>query len=207
MAQDRAQDRKTPGWLKFLLEFGPVLLFFIGYSRWKDETFTLAGNDYSGFVVITALFVPLMVATTLALWALTGKLSRMQLVTLVLVVIFGGLTVWLNDETFFKMKPSIIYALFAIALGIGLLRGESWLASLMGEVLPMRHEGWMILTKRMALFFLFLAVLNEVIWRTLSTDTWVNFKTFGLPLALFAFIMTQGGMVSKYALPKDDDKA
>ena len=201
-----AQDRKPAGWIKFALEFGPVLLFFIGYSRWKDETFTLAGSDYSGFIVITALFIPLMVASTLALWALTGKLSRMQLVTLILVVVFGGLTVWLNDETFFKMKPTIIYALFALALGLGLLRGESWLASLMGEVLPMRHEGWMILTKRMTLFFLFLAVLNEVIWRGFSTDVWVNFKTFGLPIALFTFIMTQGAMVSRHALPKEDDQ-
>lgn len=193
-----AQERPVNPLVKMVLEFGPLIAFFVGYSRWKDQTFNILGTDYSGFIVVTAAFIPLMVVCSGLLWILSGKLSRMQVLTLVLVVIFGGLTVWLNDETFFKMKPTIIYALFAAILGFGLLRGESYMASLMGEVMPMSREGWMILTKRMAGFFLALAVANEVIWRLASTDTWVNFKTFGLPIALVVFFMAQGGLLKRH---------
>lgn len=200
-------ERTVSPWIKMALELGPVILFFIGYSRWKDDTFTLFGTEYSGFVLITAAFIPLMVAASLLLWALTGKISRMQGLTLVLVVVFGGLTVWLNDETFFKMKPTIIYALFAAILGFGLLRGQSYMAALMGEVMPMRPEGWMALTRRMAWFFAGLAVANEAIWRLMSTDAWVNFKTFGLPAALFVFFMAQGGLLRRHGLQEPDDAA
>lgn len=195
-----AQERKVNAWVKTGLELGPVIAFFIGYSRWKDEVFTIGGTAYDGFVVVTAAFIPLMLVSTLILWRLSGHLSRMQILTLVLVVVFGGLTVWLNDPTFFKMKPTIIYALFAAILGFGLLRGQSYMAGLMGQVMPMQHEGWMILTRRMAWFFAALAVANEGIWRTMTTDAWVNFKTFGLPVALFAFFMLQGGLVKRFGL-------
>lgn len=195
-----AQERDVNPWVKMGLELGPVIAFFIGYSRWKDDVFTIAGTDYNGFVLVTAAFIPLMVASTLILWRLSGHLSRMQILTLVLVVVFGGLTVWLNDETFFKMKPTIIYALFAAILGFGLMRGQSYMAALMGQVMPMQPEGWMILTRRMTWFFAALAVANEAIWRLMSTDAWVNFKTFGLPLALFAFFMLQGGLVRRFGL-------
>jgi len=198
-----ATERAVIPMVKLALELGPVIAFFIGYSWWKDDTFTIAGTDYSGFVVITAAFIPLMVVATLILWRLSGVLSRMQGLTLVLVVVFGGLTVWLNDETFFKMKPTIIYAMFAAILGFGLLRGQSYLAALMGQLMPMRHEGWMALTRRMALFFAVLAVLNEGVWRLMSTDAWVNFKTFGLPLALFAFFMLQGGLIRQHGISTD----
>lgn len=199
-------ERKISPLVKMALELGPVVAFFIGYSRWKDGTFTVMGTDYSGFVLLTAAFIPLMVACTGILWALTGKLSRMQLLTLVMVVVFGSLTVWLNDETFFKMKVTIIYGLFAAILGFGLLRGQSYMASLMGEMMPMRHEGWMILTRRMAMFFAGLAVSNEIVWRLFSTDAWVNFKTFGLPVALFAFFMLQSGLLNRYGV-KDGDQS
>lgn len=195
-----AQERKVNAWVKTGLELGPVIAFFIGYSRWKDEVFTIGGTAYDGFVVVTAAFIPLMLVSTLILWRLSGHLSRMQILTLVLVVVFGGLTVWLNDPTFFKMKPTIIYALFAAILGFGLLRGQSYMAGLMGQVMPMQHEGWMILTRRMAWFFAALAVANEAVWRTMTTDAWVNFKTFGLPVALFAFFMLQGGLVKRFGL-------
>jgi intracellular septation protein len=120
--------------------------------------------------------------------------------------VFGGLSVWLNDERFFKMKPTIIYALFAAILGFGLWRGESYLKVLMGEVLPMEQAGWMIITKRLVGFFVLLAVLNEVVWRGFSTEAWVNFKTFGLTAALFLFFMTQSRVFSKYGIepPKKD---
>lgn len=199
-------ERKISGGLKMLLELGPVAAFFIGYIKLKDQIFTIGGTDYAGFIVVTAAFIPLILVCTGILWALTGKLSKMQVVTVVLVVVFGGLSVWLNDERFFKMKPTIIYTLFAAILGFGLLRGQSYLKSVMGELLPMHPEGWMILTKRLALFFAVLAVLNEVIWRGFSTEVWVNFKTFGLTAAMFLFFMTQSGVFSKYGIetPKDD---
>lgn len=198
-------EKKISGGLKMALELGPVIAFFIGYTRWKDDVFTIAGAEYSGFIVVTALFIPLMVVSTLILWRLTGVLSKMQIVTLVLVVVFGGLTIWLNDEAFFKMKPTIIYALFAGVLGFGLMRGQSYLAAVMGDALPMTPEGWMILTRRLAVFFAVLAVANEGVWRMMSTDAWVNFKTFVLPVALFGFFMTQGGVLSRHSLSDSKD--
>ena len=199
-------ERKLSGWVKAALEYGPILAFFVAYVRLKDQVFLIGGSEYSGFLVVTAGFIPLMVICTGLIWALTGKLSKMQLVTVVLVVVFGGLSVWLQDERFFKMKPTMIYLFFAVALGFGLMRGQSYLQAVMGEALPMRDEGWMILTKRIALFFLALAVANEVIWRLFSTDVWVNFKTFGLTAALFLFFLTQGRLLQAYGIPKEGPK-
>jgi intracellular septation protein len=103
------------------------------------------------------------------------------------------------------MKPTIIYALFAAILGFGLWRGDSYLKSVMGEALPMTHEGWMILTKRVTLFFIGLAVLNEVIWRTMSTDIWVNFKTFGLTIGVFVFFMAQSKLFQTHGLEQTEE--
>ncbi|MAQ83481.1 inner membrane-spanning protein YciB [Psychromarinibacter halotolerans] len=189
--------------LKLALDMGPILAFFVGYMLLRDRTFVIGGSEYSGFILVTAAFIPLLALSTLVLWRLTGTLSKMQIVTLVLVVVFGGMTVWLNDERFFKMKPTMIYTLFALVLGFGLLRGQSYMQSVMGEMLPMQPEGWMILTKRVTVFFVLLAVLNEVIWRTMSTDAWVNFKTFGLTIGLFAFFMLQGKLFQTYGIETD----
>lgn len=190
--------RAVPGWVRSALELGPVLLFFVAYLWLKDETFTVAGTEYSGFIIVTAGFIPLILLCTGILWMLTGKLSQMQIVTAVLVTVFGGLSVWLNDERFFKIKPTLIYLLFAAVLGFGLLRGRSYLSLVLSEALPLTAEGWMILTRRMALLFVGLAAANEVVWRTMSTDAWVNFKTFGLPLAIFVFIFTQMALIKKH---------
>ncbi|MDZ4093401.1 MAG: inner membrane-spanning protein YciB [Paracoccaceae bacterium] len=197
-------EKKINPILKLALELGPILAFFIGYGKLRDQTVTIAGSDYSGFIVMTALFIPVMLITTGVLWALTGKLSKMQAATVVLVVVFGGLSVWLKDERFFKMKPTMIYLLFGGVLGFGLLRGKSYLRAVMDDALPMQPEGWMILTRRITVFFFGLAVANEVIWRNFSTDTWVSFKTFGLTAALFAFFMTQGRLMAKYGIEKDN---
>lgn len=189
--------------MKAALEFGPIVLFFIGYLKLREQTFNFGGTDYDGFIIVTAAFVPLLAITTFILWRLTGHVSRMQIATLVLVTIFGGLSVWFNDDRFFKMKPTMIYLLFGGVLGFGLLRGQSYLKYVMEEMLPLQDEGWMILTKRLTAFFLGLAVLNEIIWRTQSTDTWVYFKTFGLSAAVFVFFMTQTGVFSRYSLEED----
>jgi intracellular septation protein len=178
----------------------------VGYVKLKDQVFTVLGTEYSGFILMTALFIPLMILTTGILWALTGKLSKMQIATVVLVVVFGGLSVWLQDERFFKMKPTMIYLLFGGALGFGLLRGQSYLKLVMEEALPLQPEGWMILTRRLTAFFFALAVANEAVWRLMSTEAWVNFKTFGLTAALFLFFMTQGGVLTRYGIEEDKDK-
>ena len=199
-----AEEQKTAG-LKSALELGPIIAFFVAYLALRDKVFTIGGTDYSGFIIATACFVPLLALTTFLVYRLTGKLSKMQIMTLVLVVIFGGLTVWLNDERFFKMKPTIIYTLFAAILGFGILRGQSYLHAVMSELLPMTEVGWMILTKRVAVFFLCLAILNEIIWRNFSTDAWVNFKTFGLTLGVFAFFMAQSRLFQTHSIANTED--
>lgn len=199
-------DDKTPApWVKPTLELGPIALFFIGYLMLRDRIFTFGGAEYSGFIVVTAAFVPLIALSTFILWRLTGKLSKMQIVTLVLVVVFGGLTVWLNDERFFKLKPTLIYLIFGGLLGVGLLRGQSYLRLVMDEMIPLDHEGWMKLTRRFTLFFFALALANEVVWRTMSTDAWVNFKTFGLTIAMFVFFMLQGKLFEAHGTGKDSE--
>jgi len=200
-----SEAKKVSPGTKFALEFGPVLAFFVGFLVFRDRSFTFFGAERDGFILVTALFIPLMMATTYVLYRLTGKISKMQIVTLVLVVVFGGLTVWLNDDRFFKMKPTIIYAMFAGILGVGLLQGRSYMQYVMEEMLPMQEQGWMILTKRLAIFFAGLAVANEVVWRTMSDGAWVSFKTFVLPLALFAFFMTQGKLFETYSTEKKDE--
>jgi intracellular septation protein len=189
--------------VKIVIELVPIVAFFVAYGRLKGQTFMLGGTSYDAFIVITAAFIPLMLISTGLLWALTGKLSKMQIATLVLVIVFGGLSVWFNDERFFKMKPTIIYLLFGGILGFGLLRGQSYLKLVVEEVLPMREEGWMILTRRIMLFFFGLAIANEVVWRTMSTGAWVTFKTFVLTVALFAFFMAQAKLMQKYAVEDD----
>ncbi len=196
--------KKVNPFVKLALELGPIVVFFIAYGKMKDQTFAYNGTDYNGFIVVTALFVPLLAVTTFILYRLSGKISVMQIMTLLIVVVFGGLSIWFNDERFFKMKPTMIYLLFAGMLGFGLLRGQSYLQLVMDEAMPLKHEGWMILTKRLCLFFAALAVTNEVVWRTMSTDAWVNFKVFGLTAAVFAFFMTQGKLMQKYAIEEDE---
>lgn len=194
--------------LKQVLEFGPTVLFFVLYLRIKDDTFTLWGRDYSGFIVATVILVPLLLLSTAVLWRLTGKLSRMQVFTGVMVVVFGGLTAWFNDPRFFKMKTTIVYGIFAALLGAGLLRGTSWLEWVMGELLPMRREGWMKLTRRLALLFAGLAIANELVWRTQAEATWVAIETFAFPAALFLFLWAQIVLLRGHLIePEEPPKA
>ena len=198
------ESKKINPILKIILELGPIIIFFVGYGKIKDQLFAFGGQEYEGFIVATALFIPLILMTTGILWILTGKLSKMQLVTALLVVVFGGLGIWFNDERFFKMKPTILYLAFSVILYAGLMRKKSFLAVVMDEVMPLKYEGWMILTRRLALFFFLLALSNELVWRFMSTDTWVSFKTFVLPLLLFGFCISQSAMLSRYSVEKPD---
>lgn len=177
--------------VKQILELGPPLLFFAAYLWMRDETYLLGGTEYSGFIVAAGVFVPILLASMALLWRLTGRLSRMQVFTIVMVVLFGGLTVWFNEERFFKMKTTLVYGLFALILGAGLVQGRSYLAWVMADFLPMTDEGWMRLTRRLALFFAALAAANEVVWRTMSTDAWVKIETFGFPVLMFLFLWVQ----------------
>ena len=186
--------------LKQVLELGPTLAFFLIYLRIKDETYTLGGTDYSGFIIAALVFVPILLVAMGILWALTGKLSRMQIFTAFMVIFFGGLTAWFNDERFFKMKTTIVYGAMAALLGIGLLRGQSYLQFVMEEFLPMQRAGWMIFTKRLAFIFAVLAIANEIIWRTQSTETWVKLETFAFPVVLFLFLWVQIIGLQKYLI-------
>jgi len=190
--------------LKQVLDLGPPIAFFLIYLRLRDDTFTIGGNEYSGFIVATLAFIPIMLVAMGVLWWLTGKLSRMQIFTAFMVLFFGALTAWFNDERFFKMKTSIVYGCFSAILGVGLLQGRSYLAWVMADMMPMEDEGWMILTRRLCAAFAVLAVANEFVWRTMSTDLWVKIETFGFPLALFAFLWWQIVALQKY-MPEDKD--
>lgn len=193
--------------VKQVLELGPPLLFFVAYLRMRDETYTVGGTEYDGFIVAAGVFVPILLVSIAILWKLTGKLSRMQVFTAVMVVLFGGLTVWFNDERFFKMKTTLVYGLFSAILGLGLLQGRSYLAWVMSEFLPMAHEGWMRLTKRLTAFFAGLAVANEVVWRTMSTDAWVKIETFGFPLLMFVFLWSQIMALQSFMIDPEKDDA
>ena len=186
--------------LRQVLELGPPVAFFLIYLKLRDRTFDFAGTEYSGFIVATVLFVPLMLAAMAILWRLTGQLSRLQIFTAFMVIFFGGLTAWFNDERFFKMKTTIVYGVFSGLLGVGLLHGRSYLAFVMADMLPMRQVGWMILTRRLCLGFAVLAAANEFVWRTMSTDLWVKIETFGFPIALFLFLWWQVMALQKYMI-------
>ncbi|MCX7564918.1 septation protein IspZ [Sulfitobacter sp. F26169L] len=200
-----ADAREINPILKQVLELGPTLAFFVLYLRIKNDVFTIGGTEYTGFIVAAVVFVPILLVAMGILWAMTGKLSRMQVFTAFMVIFFGGLTAWFNDERFFKMKTTIVYGFLALLLGIGLMRGRSWLEFVMSDMMPMQHEGWMILTKRLTLAFIVLAVANEFIWRTMSTDAWVKIETFGFPIALMVFLFWQFAQLQPYVIEEGED--
>ena len=180
-------ELKSPsGWLRPSVEYGPIAIFFVAF------------NLADLFVATAAI----MVATTLALalsYAVERRIPMMPLITAALVGIFGGLTLWLNDETFIKMKPTIIQAIFGSVLFVGLLANRLFLKSLMGSVWHMTDKGWKILTMRFSVFFYLSAILNEAIWRTQSTDFWVNFKVFGLTGLTIAFVVSQLPLLKRFS--------
>lgn len=192
--------------LKLILEVGPIAVFFLAY-RWAPvaEGLGVAERQLEQILFATAIFVPTILAALAASWLLTRKLPKMAVITAVVVTIFGGLTLILRDDTFVKMKPTILYGLFAGILAFGLLRGQSYLKYLMDELIPMQDAGWMKFTVRFVVFYVFLAVLNEIVWRGWGTDTWVNFRTFVLPVANFGFIMAQVPLFQRYAASQSSE--
>ena len=193
--------------VKQVLELGPTV-FYLGLYTWiKDETYVIGGTEYSGFIVSMLIFIPVLLASMAVLWILTGKTSRMQIFTAFMVIFFGALTWYFNDESFFKAKTSIVYGLFALILGFGLWRGRSYLEWIMGEFLPMKTEGWMILTKRPALLFLGLALANEFIWRTQSEEVWVWLESLAFPAVMFVFLMVQVTALQEYLIEPEEAEA
>jgi intracellular septation protein len=192
--------------LKLALDLGPLLLFFFANSR--PALFeplirpiipaAVATGDRAGIFVATAVFmVAILIALALS-YALTKRLPMMALVSAVVVVVFGGATLLLQDELFIKLKPTIIYLLFAGTLFGGIVFGKNLLAVVFDQMFHLTAEGWHKLTVRWALFFLFLAALNEIVWRTQSTDTWVAFKVFGVLPITFIFAALQYPLLAKY---------
>lgn len=200
-----ATPRTLPPLLKLALEVGPIAVFFLAY-RWAPvpEGLSVTERQLQQVIFSTQVFIPTILAALGISWLLTRHLPRMAVITAIVVVVFGGLTLILRDDTFVKMKPTILYGIFAAILGFGLLRGQSYLRYLMEEMLPMAQEGWMTFTRRFVVFYLCLAVLNEIVWRGWGTDAWVNFRTFVLPLANIAFIMAQIPLFQRHAITREE---
>ena len=175
--------------LKFVVELGPLVVFFLANAR-------------AGIFWGTGLFI---VATLISLAAsriLFGRIPVMPLVSAFVVVVFGGLTLLLQDELFIKLKPTIVNSIFAAILFGGLCFGKSLLSYLFGDVFALDEEGWRKLTFRWACFFVFLALLNELAWRFLTTDQWVTFKVFGIMPITMVFAISQVGLLQRHALNK-----
>ena len=172
---------------KLLIDIGPLAVFFIFYTR-------------SG---LQASILPFMVSTVIAVlfsYILEKKIPIMPTVGAGIVLLFGGLTIYFDNDVFFKMKPTIINVLFAVILYGGILINKPLLKYLLGAAPKLEEAGWKILTQRWIGFFIALAVLNEIVWRTQTTDIWVNFKVFGILPITFIFTMTQFPLIKKYQI-------
>lgn len=179
-------------WLKFGLEMGPLLVFFFANAKW-------------GILTGTAVFV---VATAVALatsYALVRKIPLLPLISGVFVLTFGGLTIFLEDDLFIKLKPTIVNILFAAALMIGLLTGRNFLRLAFEAAFQLTEEGWRILAWRWAFFFLLLAAVNEVVWRSMSTDAWVSFKVFGIMPLTILFSLAQLPLLMRHQVVEEGE--
>ncbi|MAW89022.1 MAG: septation protein A [Phyllobacteriaceae bacterium] len=195
--------------LKLALELGPLVVFFFANSRgeWLAARYPVLAELGGPLFIATGLF---MAATAIALavsWALVRTLPIMPLISGVIVFVFGGLTLWLHDETFIKMKPTIVNTLFGAVLLGGLVFGKALLGYVFDSAFRLDAEGWRKLTLRWGLFFLLLAVANEVVWRLFSTDTWVAFKVWGIMPITLVFTMSQMPLIMKHSLEEIDGKS
>lgn len=185
-------DELRPQLTKLVLELGPLVVFFIVNAR-------------ADIFAATAWFMGAMVISLALSWVILKKVAVMPLVTGVVVLVFGGLTLWLQDDMFIKMKPTITNVLFGSVLLGGLLFGQSLLKYVFGDVYKLQPKGWFVLTLRWGLFFFVLAVLNEVVWRSFSTDLWVAFKVWGIMPLTVVFSMLQVPLLNRYA-PANEPK-
>jgi len=180
--------------LKIIIEGGPLVVFFAAYA-WGD------------IYTATAAFMVAVTAALVVSWITARKLPSVPLFSAFIVLVFGGLTLWFSDDTFIKMKPTIINAAFAVALFAGLAFNKPLLRSLFDSVFQIDAEGWRILTLRWALYFTGMAMLNEIVWRSFSTDTWVSIKVFGyLPITL-VFSLLQMPLIQRHSLAEEPKAA
>lgn len=181
--------RAAPPWLKPSVDFGPLAVFLLAYVS-------------KGLVAAT---IALMVTTAVALvvsFVFTRKVALMPLVTAIIVGVFGGLTLWLQDDTYIMMKPTIIYGLFAIMVGGGLVLGKPVLKAVMGEAFALDEAGWRRLSLRFTLFFIAMAVANEVVRRVATVDMWVLWKVPGSIVLTMAFMLSQMPLINRHRLPE-----
>ena len=198
-------DKKEENSLtKSMLEFVPLVTFFLAYYYFPNSN-NLTGEELSVEKIIfaTKVFVPILLFASFLSYVILRTISKMSLITALLVIFFGALTIWFRDPTFIKMKPTIIYLSFASILIVGLMRNRSLLQSLMGSTLALEERGWIVLTKRIIIFFISLAFLNELVWRYFGQDQWVNFKTFGMPILSLLFFAFQYRLFQKHLIDKE----
>jgi intracellular septation protein len=178
--------------LKLAIELGPLLVFF-------------GTNAAAGIYAGTAAFMAATIVSLVVAWFAYHKVPIMPLVSGVIVLVFGGLTLYLRDETFIKLKPTIVYTLFAVLLGAGLMWKKPVLELLFGAAFTLTEEGWRKLTLRWGLFFAVMAVVNELVWRNVSTDTWVSFKAFGFLPLTFLFAVLQVPLMQRHGIEPADE--
>lgn len=176
--------------IKLGIDLGPLILFALAYWQY--------GLYYATGTLMVASLVALAVSKIFL-----KKIDVMPAVTAGIVVLFGGMTLWLQDPAFIKMKPTVVYAIFAAILLGGLVAKRNFLAVLFGQVFTLSDEGWRILTRRWAIFFVFLAILNELVWRNYSEQTWIYFKLFGFTGLTLVFAAFQYGLIKRYTLTSD----
>jgi intracellular septation protein len=182
--------------IKLVVELGPLLVFFlVNWLAGKYLTDPKQAIFYGTGVFMVASLIALAASR-----ALLGRIPTMPLVSGFFLLVFGGLTLWLQDDQFIKLKPTIVNGLFAAILFAGLASGRTLLKIVFGDVFKLTEDGWRKLTIRWGLFFVFLAILNEVIWRSFSTDFWVSFKVFGIMPITMAFALAQVGLLKRYEL-------
>jgi intracellular septation protein len=191
--------------LKLALELGPLGVFFFANARGERlaESFPALAALGGPIFIATAAFIAATLVSLAVSLALTRRLPIMPFITGIVVLVFGGLTLWLQDDTFIKMKPTIVNTLFGVVLLGGLFFGKSLLGYVFDSVFKLTAEGWRKLTFRWGIFFFVLAILNEIVWRNFSTDFWVSFKVFGIMPLTFAFTLSQLPLINRYALPAE----
>jgi intracellular septation protein len=190
------------------LELGPLMVFFFGNLRgeWLSRTFPELTAIGGPLLIATALFMAATVISLLVSKIVFKHLPVMPLVSGVVVMVFGGLSIWLQDETFIKMKPTIVNTLFGVVLLGGLAFKTSLLGYVFNAAFQLDAEGWRKLTLRWGVFFLFLAVINEVVWRNFSDDVWVSFKVWGTMPITILFTLAQMPLIMKHSLEDEEEK-